>query len=391
MELRPRQVTLVLCRDDGGVLGQLGPFEVESPWWMEAAPIVVACTDLHGVRPTILRLLDAESEPHGGAVTYLAEVDAAPPTATAWSGSLVDHPLRVSWARPGGPDADLRWADVQLGRLGRPRIAAAVQDRTWNLSSVWRLPTADGLVWLKAVPSFFAHETAVITALADLEVPRLLAGKPGLALLDHIDGTDGYTVGAPGWRTFTGTLVGLQLAAADRTAELLAAGVPRRSLGDLVLAIDALVRRRESELPAAALDRLGVVLADADQAIDQVSELGPGESLVHGDAHPGNGRFHADGVTVLDWGDSFLGQPLLDLAVAESYSPEIGTQVVGAWLAQWEAAGHARASEAWAALRPIARLREAVVFQEFADSIEPDERRYHVGDVVPALLRAAQT
>ena len=76
-----------------------------------------------------------------------------------------DEPLRASWARPGGPAEDLAWADAALELAQTPRVAPAVQVRSWNLSSLWRLPTNRRCTWLKAVPPFFAHEGAVLEAL----------------------------------------------------------------------------------------------------------------------------------------------------------------------------------------------------------------------------------
>ncbi len=148
----PRVATLVLCLPDGSVLGALPPLEVALPWWSEAASVVEAARDAHGLDVVVLRLLHAEPEraPGGGAVTYLAEVAAPPPRPLLdWDGDVGgDDPLRMSWARPGGPAADLAWADAVLAGRGTPRLGHARQIRTWNLSSLWRLPLEHGAAWL---------------------------------------------------------------------------------------------------------------------------------------------------------------------------------------------------------------------------------------------------
>src|SRR5687768_10643518 len=165
----PRIVTLVLCLSDGTVLGALAPFEVAVPWWPEAAPVVDAAREAHGVEVVVLRLLhgDAERAPAGGAVTYLAQVHAPPAVPLAeWGGDLgAEEPLRLPWAWPDGPDADLGWADTVLATRGTPRVGRARQIRSWNLSSLWRLPLEAGAAWLKAVPPFFAHEGAILARL----------------------------------------------------------------------------------------------------------------------------------------------------------------------------------------------------------------------------------
>ena len=99
----PRLARLVLVTPDGEVVGALPPFGVASPWWQDAEPVVNAARERHGIDVTVLRLLDTELPiPHGGTVTYLAEV-AHPVSAEPWDGTLDDQPLRMAWARPGGP------------------------------------------------------------------------------------------------------------------------------------------------------------------------------------------------------------------------------------------------------------------------------------------------
>ena len=52
--------------------------------------------------------------------------------------------------------------------------------------------TAAQTVWLKSVPPFFAHEGRLLTALADMRVPQLLAQDGGEFLLAKIAGDDLY-------------------------------------------------------------------------------------------------------------------------------------------------------------------------------------------------------
>src|SRR3954466_9702345 len=103
----PRLVRLVLVTRSGELLGALPRFSVATPWWQEAGPVVRGTREHHGIDVTILRLL--ETQPGfraGGEITYLAETGDRPRT-TPWTGKLDDHPLRQSWASPGGPDRDL--------------------------------------------------------------------------------------------------------------------------------------------------------------------------------------------------------------------------------------------------------------------------------------------
>ena len=165
-------VTLVLCGPDGDPLGTTAPFAVEWPWWQDAEAVVAAAAD-NGLDVIVLRLLGGtpavEGGPlSGGEVTYLAELRGPAPAGLGRvspvlvSTVLDDHPLRMPWARAGGPSDDLAWATWRLEENGLELTGPPTQIRTWNLSSIWRLATARGTVWLKVVPYFFAHEGVVL-------------------------------------------------------------------------------------------------------------------------------------------------------------------------------------------------------------------------------------
>src|SRR6266540_3468018 len=186
----PRTVTLALIDPSGTVLGALPPFAVPAPWRQEVAGVGEGARRHHGVDVTVLRLLAADGE-H---VTYLAE---CPAGTTAGlrpiEVDLAPEPRRPLYAQVGGPTASLAWAADVLGPV------CAVQLRTWNLSSIWRLEYGGGTAWLKEVPAFFAHEGAVIGWLADAFPgfgPVPLAVDGGRMLLADIPGEDRYGAGA---------------------------------------------------------------------------------------------------------------------------------------------------------------------------------------------------
>src|SRR5258706_5034546 len=149
----PRLATLVLVTPNGATIGAWPPFAVDTPWWQDIAPVVRAAREAHGVEVTLLRVLDAERAGTSGEITYLAEV-AAPVVAEPWAGALDEQPLRLSYAKPGGPADDVAWALRILSAQGLTPTAPPSQVRTWNLSSLWRIPVRGQDVWLKVVPPF---------------------------------------------------------------------------------------------------------------------------------------------------------------------------------------------------------------------------------------------
>lgn len=390
----PRLVTLVLCQRDGTVLGALPPFEVAVPWWQEARPVVEGARDHHGVDVTVLRLLVAEPNARcaGGPVTYLVEVDDVPETPTLpWAGDpTTDEPLRAPWARPGGPAADLAWADGELARRGTPRRGPAEQVRSWNLSSLWRLPLDEGAAWLKVVPPFFAHEGAILSLLDPTGVPPLLATSGPRVLLGEVPGDDQYEACGATLLQMVRMLVRLQVQWSGLVDDLVAVGLPDWRGEALTELVADLVERSSDGLHADIGAGLGDLVGGLPERWARVAACGLPESLVHGDFHPGNLRGSPDHLVLLDWGDCGVGHPMLDQAAfLERVPPEDDAIVRAEWSRRWRLAVPGSDPERAAELlEPIAALRQALTYQVFLDGIEPDEQIYHARDPARWLERA---
>ena len=391
-----RHAALVLCTCDGDVLGRLPAVAVRTPWWQDAAAVVEAVRDRFGLEVVVLRMLDSElPRPHGGLVTYLAEVDAVPSTAreelVAYEGILDAQPLRLAYAMPGGPGADLAWAEGVLRDRRIERTGTARQVRTWNLSSIWELPTTGGSAWLKVVPPFFAHEGDMLRRLQGGPVPRLLGHDGPRILMAEIAGEDLYDAGLPTIRSMVSSLVALQVDWIGREEELLAIRLPdwrAAALGEL---IGSVVARRAADLETRERDALAAFVDGLPARLAEVAACGIPHTFVHGDFHPGNARGIGDAITLLDWGDTGVGHPLLDLPQMLAMIPaELAAAVREHWVAEWRAvmpgSDPARVAEL---LAPVAAARQAVIYQGFVDRIEPVERRHHDADVTDWLHRTA--
>ena len=395
----PRIVTLVLVTAAGKVLGQLPAFPVQPPWWQEAGPVVRAARERFGLDVTILRVLETGlASPHGGPVTYLAEVgDTSARRARPvlplgpWPGRLADDARRPAYARPGGTAADLAWADDVLAAVGQRRTGPAEQVRTWNLSSLWRVPTDAGGAWLKVVPPFFGHEGALLERLAGERVPRLLGRDGARMLLAEISGDDRYDAPLPELLEMVDLLVGLQRRWAGHEAELVALGLPDwrpRALGE---AIGDVVERAAAGLPPGPRATLAAFVRALPGRFVSIAECGLPDGLVHGDFHPGNVRGTTGRLVLLDWGVAGIGHPLLDQPafLTRIEEPAVGP-VRDAWQAAWSVANPgSEPDRAARLLAPIAAARQAVIYQRFLDHIEPAEHAYHAADVPDWLLRTA--
>ena len=389
----PRVVTLVLCDAQGDVLGQLPPFEAAVVWWPDAESVVRGARERHGADVTVLRLLEAElpAQP-GGAVTLLAEVaDPSGLPLSPFGGALPDHPLRLPYARPGGPARDLDWALARLEEAGLRPAGRPQQVRTWNLSSLWRLPLDDGAAWLKCVPPFFAHEGAVLERLAGGPVPPLLAQEPGRVLMRDIPGEDQNDAPLPVLRSLVTLLVGLQTQEVGREDELLALGLPDWRGPALTAAVEDVVRRHAGALSPADRRSLEVLLDGLDRRWTDLAACGLPDTLVHGDVHPGNARGDAEHLVLMDWGDCGVGCPLLDQpAMLSRLDAPTAELVRGTWDRAWQdAVPGSDPRRAAALVAPLAAARQAALYQGFLDRIEPSEHPYHRDDPLLWLRNTA--
>jgi len=271
------------------------------------------------------------------------------------------------------------------------RTAPAIQIRTWNLSSLWRLPVEDQSLWLKVVPPFFAHEGALLAKLAGAPVPRLLGHDGSRMLLAEIPGEDLYEAELPQCLEMVSILVGLQRSWMGRAAELGALGLPDWRGPALIPAIADVVARTAEALSADERARLERFLRELPVRFAALAACGLGDGLVHGDFHPGNFRGAGRDMTLLDWGDSGIGHPLLDQAAFLDRVPEAVRETVRShWLGLWRAAvPGSDPARAAALLAPIAAARQAVIYRGFLDRIEPAEHPYHRHDPAEWLGRVA--
>jgi hypothetical protein len=388
----PRIARIVLVTPEGALLGVLPDFAVDLPWWQEVWPLVEAVRTRFGVTITVLRMLHAgEPGPAGIVVTYLAETAQSPSGVHPWDGELDDHRLRLPYAKPGGPAADLAWAADVLAAHGLEFDAPPTQVRTWNLSSLWRLSAGGKTFWLKVTPPFMEHEGALIEALAGGPVPTLLGRDGGRILMPEIAGEDGYGAREPLLSLMVDLLVPLQRNWIGRTDQLLQIGLNDWRPPALGAAIAKTFERNADQLAPAVRATLAPLMGMLDRRLADATACGPPDTLVHGDFHPGNLRWDGAVLTLLDWGDAGVGHPLLDepaflMRVSAEEAPRLRERWHAAWRTASPGSDPGRAS---ALLAPIAVLRQAVVYQGFLDCIEPSEHPYHRADPPERLACAA--
>jgi hypothetical protein len=387
----PRFARVVLTTQAGKIFGVLPPLEIATSWWQDVEPLVAAIRQRDGIVVTVLRLLEAAlPRAPGGQVTYLAEVTSeveAPP----FEGILSDHPLRAAYAKPGGPAADLAWARSVLTREGIALSAPPVQIRTWNLSSLWRMETDRGAVWLKVLPAFLAREAAIVAHLTGERVPRLLATEGPRMLMPEIPGRDLYGADTAELLEMVSLLVDLQARRLGHEAELLDLGLVDWRSRSLIAAITRVIQLTAGQLDAGECAVLGDFAEELPSRMAKVEACGIPETLMHSDFHPGNVRGSKGAMTFLDWGEAGVGHPLLDqAAMFGSIAADQVETVRAHWSECWRSVmPGCDPLAAFALLAPVAVARQAAIYQTFLDNIEPSEHPYHRGDPADRLRRVA--
>ena len=313
-----------------------------------------------------------------------------------WEEELSEHPLRMHWARTGGPAKLIEWADLRMAELGLRRSGPAEQIRTWNLSTLWRLPTPEGALWLKAVPPFFAHEGKLLKALSEstagARVPHVLAEDAGRVLRHEIPGKDFYVVDEARALDMVSRLTELQQRWLGKTESLLALGLKDSRAPALSDSIRKLVARKAPTLGVEERYVLEAFADDLPRRFAEVEHAGLPDGLVHGDFHPGNVRGTDSELRLLDWGDSCVGHPLLDESTfLERIPPESVPHVREHWYALLRRMlPGSRPERAAALLAPVVAADKAVTFQAFLDHIEPSEHGYHRADPATFLAHTVE-
>lgn len=383
-------------------LGALPAFHVDSPWWAMVEPVTAHLDRLLGVPTAVLRMVSTTGKsPRGGEVTYHVETlgepirttvrwEPVPPAVTAEVAR--PHRNRMPWAEAGGPRSIVDWAVRQLESLGRPPAGTPVQVKSWNLSCLYRFPTAGGMVWSKSTGSFLVAESVPIGQVAahDPElVPTVLATTADgrLTLLDEVPGEDCWDADAATVVAVVRRLVAVQAALAGSGLD----GLPDHRVSTLgtraqrLLADDVLATLSDAERTG-----LARLLDQVPAGAAAIAELGMPDTLVHGDFHPGNWRSDGERHTIVDWSDANLGHPATDLLRLTGWLPEpLARLAVETWVSAWRAAvPGCDPAPAAGLMATIQHLQSAITYQDFLDSIEPGEWPYHLGDPAEEIRQA---
>lgn len=288
------------------------------------------------------------------------------------------------------------WAHENCSRLGIAIIAPIEQPHIRPWSTVFRVPTDSGAVFLKCCGGNQAHEprlTALLEETRPLFVPHVLALHPALPWMLLADGgaklrdvADGPAFDA--WVDVLPRYADLQRAVAPRAAELLAIGTPDHRLASLASRFEALLRdervmRAAGEaLGPAELKQLFALLPRITDEARELDALGIPPSIQHDDLHDANILVRDGRRVVFDWGDACVSHPFFSMLVVSRLiayqggfaddSPEL-VRVRDAYLEPWGAvAPRSKLAAAFAFVRRLGSVDHVLTWHRVASFADDD-------------------
>jgi hypothetical protein len=283
----------------------------------------------------------------------------------------------MEWTSDAWRAAALAWAAehgaAPTGPVTQPHV------RPW--STALRIPTADGVRWLKAGGPGTAFEAGLVQALTEYGAPHLLVP-------DAVDVDRGWQLLPDGGPTLRSVLdrdpdlgaweqVLPKYAQLQRTVE----GRPLPGADDLRPdRMPALLDRLLGELPVGPLAALRALQPRFETWCEELAGSGITPTVQHDDLHDGN--IFADHV-IFDWGDAALAHPFCSLlvtlrSVAHRWSlapgaPEL-VRLRDAYLEAWTD-GHSRVELEYYALiaTRVGKVGRAAAWLRALQGVDPGE------------------
>lgn len=258
--------------------------------------------------------------------------------------ALHPSPL-LPWQARGWMEEVLHWTDQTLESLGSTRTGAPEMVKAWQISVLYRMPTSNGMVYLKQVPEFFAREgqlTRWLHTLNEGAAPEVLALEPGHQRF-LMAGAGSDPVGPEKASDAVKLFARVQRQTESHASHLLALGCLDRRCDVLKIHVrdlltDEVAMGIRNELSLEEREGLQNALPQIEQMLDDLHESPIPPTLIHGDLHLGNVISEGEKLTFLDWSDGALGHPFLDLNslyLLESEDPAAHQKLNDAYLQAW--------------------------------------------------------
>ncbi len=242
---------------------------------------------------------------------------------------MTDQERVIPWTQPGWLEQASFWVNAELERQGIKMSGPIEQPHSRPWSTVLRVPTTEGDVYLKVVSPVNPHELALLEALSHWRpdcVPEILSVDAnrgcmvmrgaGKSLRDVIRPTRDIRQ----WLPVLPIYAELQIEMAQRVSDILALGVPDRRLSvlpglyeQLLTDVDVLRIGLPQGLTSEQYRWLLDLYPRVVEICKQLADHSISEALNHGDFHDDNVFVRGGRFIFLDWGDSCISHPFYSL------------------------------------------------------------------------------
>ncbi len=230
------------------------------------------------------------------------------------------------------------WAREACRSLGIPVVAPIESVHVQPWSTIFRVPTSAGAVYVKCCGPTQAHEPR-LTALLHREFPGLvtevlalhstrpwmLVAEGGKKLGEMYSGDELLRK----WREILPRCARMQRDVTPRTNEIIGFGTPDRraapllaGFADVVAGEPEVSGQRPDRLTADERRALTSVHARLAEGLRAFAAVGIDDTLNHDDLHQNNVLVRDGRMVIFDWGDACVSHPFLTLAVTLRFAAQ---------------------------------------------------------------------
>ncbi len=256
------------------------------------------------------------------------------------------------WMREHGIAQYLDWAKTVLTQMGYSVQETIQQIKNAYISSIFRILTNAGFMYLKITSSVYVNTAAKEKQLTDSMggTPVFVAVSPDgyAAITKEMPGHDCQAGDAGQYKSWLESWGEKQAQTTGENTYGLTDCSPQKLLTEIVdferQANRIIFEVTNRSLSEADRSLLSTKLADVKTSLERLCQYPIPNTLCHADTRPGNVRIMEDMEIFYDWGMAFYGHPFYDAlhflhVVRRQLSEKQKAEIIDAYLSKWERYG----------------------------------------------------
>lgn len=255
------------------------------------------------------------------------------------------------WMAKHGMAQYLDWAEAALIGMGYTLRETIQQIKNAYVSTIFRIPTDAGAMYLKIASSVYVNTAAKEKLLTDSMggTPVFVTVSPDgyAAITKEMPGCDCQLGDAAQYKSWLDSWGEKQIQTACKNTYGLIDCSPQRLLAgisDFERQVNHIFEATNRPLSEADRSLLSAKLANVKASLEQLCQYPIPNALCHADIRPGNVRIMEDAEVLYDWGMAFYGHPFYDAlhflhVVRRQLSEEQKAEIIDTYLSKWERYG----------------------------------------------------